>query len=346
MSEDGASALALEGPVQLVDLQAQRRRLGGRIEQAIARVLDHGQFVMGPEVFDLEERLAELCGVKHAITCSSGTDALLMALLAWGIGPGDAVVVPSFTFASTAEVIALLGATPVFVDVLEDTFNIDPDSIRAGIRVAHDAGLRPRAVIPVDLFGQPADYDSVGMTAREHGLLVLADAAQSLGGSWRGRPVGSLAEITATSFFPSKPLGCYGDGGALFTDDDDMAAVLRSLRVHGSGSSKYDNVRIGLNGRLDTMQAAILLEKLTIFHDELEARARIADRYAVALADLVAVPLVAPEATSAWAQYTLRLPELPLPSITPGRSISSPPTGALSVARLGSPSSNAWPVAS
>jgi dTDP-4-amino-4,6-dideoxygalactose transaminase len=289
--------------VAFVDLQAQRRRLGGRIERALAAVIEHGQFILGPEVSELERRLAGCCGVPQVVTCSSGTDALLMSLLAWGVGRGDAVYVPSLTFAATAEAVALVGATPVFVDVDPGTYTLDPDSLLAAARAT--AGLRPAAVIPVDLYGQPADYPAVEKVAREFGLRVAADAAQSFGATLDGRRVGALADVTATSFFPAKPLGCYGDGGAVFTNDDELAGSLRSLRVHGQGVDKYDNVAVGLNARLDTLQAAVLLEKLAIFDDELEARRRVAERYRAGLTGIVDVPCLREGATSAWAHYTV-----------------------------------------
>jgi dTDP-4-amino-4,6-dideoxygalactose transaminase len=293
----------------LIDLQAQRRRLGDRIEKAIAAVLEHGQFIMGPEVAVLEERLTQYCDVRHAIACSSGTDALLLALMAWGIGPGDGVVVPTFTFAATAEAVALLGATPVFADSLPGTYNLDPASAAAALDRAREEGLRPAGIVAVDLFGQPADYDAIGNVARANGVWVLSDAAQSFGATFSGRRSGALGDIAATSFFPSKPLACYGDGGAVFTDDDELAALVRSLRVHGTGVDKYDNVRVGLNGRLDTIQAAVLLEKLDIFDEELAARQEVADRYANALAPSVGLPEVVSCATSAWAQYTITVSE-------------------------------------
>ncbi|HYE01192.1 MAG TPA: DegT/DnrJ/EryC1/StrS family aminotransferase [Alphaproteobacteria bacterium] len=297
-----------DAPIAFIDLAAQRRRLGERLDRAAIRVFDHGGYIMGPEVKELEAQLAAFSGVRHAITCANGTDALGLALMAKGVGPGDAVLVPTFTFAASAEVVAWVGATPVFVDVLPDTFNIDPSSLQRGVAAARDAGLVPRAVIPVDLFGQPADYDAVGAIAAREGLWILADGAQSYGATYRGARVGAIGEIATTSFFPAKPLGCYGDGGAVFTDSDDLAAVMRSLRVHGQGTDKYDNVRIGLNARLDTLQAAILIEKLAIFPEEIEARQRVAERYNDALADVAAVPLVAEGRTSVWAQYTLRIP--------------------------------------
>ncbi len=291
--------------IELIDLQAQRDRLGDRIPDAIGRVLAHGRFIMGPEVADLEERLSAHCGVGHTISCSSGTDALLMTLLALRVGPGDAVIVPTFTFAATAEVVALVGATPVFVDVLPDTANVDPAGLVGALHAARGAGVTPRAIIAVDLFGQPADYDELEAFCTEYDLRLIADAAQSFGATWRERRAGAIGDVACTSFFPAKPLGCYGDGGAVFTDDDELAALLRSLRVHGQGTNKYDNVRVGINGRLDTIQAAVLLEKLAIFPDELVARDRVAARYQDALGDVVGLLDVRSEATSAWAQYTI-----------------------------------------
>jgi dTDP-4-amino-4,6-dideoxygalactose transaminase len=291
--------------LRLLDLAAQRRRMAGRIDEAIGKVLQHGRFVLGPEVGELEERLARFCGVSHAVTCASGTDALLLALLAMGVGPGDAVAVPSFTFVASAEVVALVGATPVLVDVEEDTFTVDPASLSAAHQAAQAGGHRLVGLIAVDLFGQPADYPSLDQAAPALGLWVLADAAQSFGASLGGRRVGSLATLTATSFFPAKPLGCYGDGGALFTDDAALADDMRSLRSHGRGRDKDDAVRIGLNSRLDTLQAAVLLEKLSIFEDELVARQRLAERYREGLGDVVRHQVVRPAARSSWAQYTV-----------------------------------------
>ena len=297
-------------PLAFIDLAAQQARIRPAIDAAIARVLDHGGFIMGREVGELEKKLAAFCGARHAISCASGTDALLMILMAWGIGPGDAVICPAFTFTATPEVIALLGATPVFADVREDTFNLDPQALEAAMEAARAAGLKPRAVIAVDLFGQPADYDAIEAFASANGLMVLADAAQSFGASYKGRKVGTLGHATATSFFPAKPLGCYGDGGAIFTENDALAAALESIRVHGKGTDKYDNVRIGINGRLDTLQAAILIEKLAIFGQEIEARDVVARRYAEALGGLnsISAPAVPKGLTSVWAQYTLRVP--------------------------------------
>jgi dTDP-4-amino-4,6-dideoxygalactose transaminase len=296
-------------PVPFIDLAAQRRRLGKSIDDAVARVLDHCQFINGPEVTVLEAALAEFSGARHVVSCASGTDALLMVLMARQVGPGDAVLCPSFTFCATGEAVALTGATPVFVDVDAATFNMDAGSLKRGIATAKQRGLKPRAVIPVDLFGQSADHDAFAEIAEAEGLFVLDDAAQGFGASYKGRKLGTFGLATATSFFPAKPLGCFGDGGAIFTDDDELAETLRSIRVHGQGSDKYDNVRLGLTGRLDTMQAAVLIEKLKIFEDEIEARNAVAERYARGLGNVVTVPHLASGCTSVWAQYTIRLPE-------------------------------------
>ena len=294
-------------PVAFIDLGAQRRRLGSAIDEAVGRVLTHCQFVSGPEVAKLEADLAAFCGAKHVVACASGTDALLMVLMAKEIGPGDAVLVPSFTFCATGEVVALTGATPVFVDVDETTFNIDVASLKRGIATARKGGLKPKAIIPVDLFGQSADHDAVAKVAAEEGLFVLDDAAQGFGATYKGKRLGTFGLATATSFFPAKPLGCFGDGGAIFTDDASLAEALRSVRVHGQGSEKYDNIRLGLTGRLDTMQAAILIEKLKIFPDEIEARNRVASYYAKGLDGVVNVPKVPEGNVSVWAQYTIRV---------------------------------------
>lgn len=295
--------------MQFIDLKTQLELIRPQIDAAIKRVLDHGAFIMGPEVHAFEKQLAEFCGAKHAISCANGTDALGLGLMAKNVGPGDAVFVPSFTFAATAEVVSWVGATPVFIDSLEDTYNMDPKSLELGIKQAQKLGLKPAGIIPVDLFGQPADYDAIQAIADEYGLWVMADGAQSFGASYKGRKVGNIGDVATTSFFPAKPLGCYGDGGAIFTNDDDLAAIIKSLRVHGQGSDKYDNVRIGMNGRLDTIQAAILIEKLKIFPDELIARQKTADAYNEALKDILKVPHVIDGATSAWAQYTVLLPQ-------------------------------------
>jgi dTDP-4-amino-4,6-dideoxygalactose transaminase len=296
-------------PIPFIDVAAQRQRLGKAIDDAVSRVLGHCLFINGPEVTQLEAELAAFSGARHVIGCASGTDALLMVLMAKGIGRGDAVLCPSFTFCATGEVVALTGAVPVFVDVDETSFNIDAASLSRGIATAKRLGLKPKAVIPVDLFGQSADHDAIAAVAEAEGLFVLDDAAQGFGASYKGRRLGTFGAATATSFFPAKPLGCFGDGGAIFTDDDGLAETLRSIRVHGQGSDKYDNVRLGLTARIDTMQAAILIEKLRIFEDEIAARNAVADRYANALGNLVTVPRLAHGCTSVWAQYTIRLPK-------------------------------------
>lgn len=294
--------------IAFIDLKAQRQRLGDRIDRAVLKVINSGAFIMGPEIAELERQLADYCGVRHALSCGSGTDALVLLLMAKGVGPGDAVLCPAFTFAATAEAVALVGATPVFVDVCADDFNMDPASMTAALAAARAAGLVVKGVMPVDLFGQPADYDAIMPIARAEGLWVLADAAQSFGAKLGNRRVGALGDFAATSFFPAKPLGCYGDGGAVFFNDDELREVLTSLRIHGQGTDKYDNVRIGLNARMDTVQAAILIEKLAIFDDEVEARDRVARRYNDGLADCVRVPNVREGRTSVWAQYTIRSP--------------------------------------
>ena len=266
--------------IAFIDLRAQYRRLKGEIDAALAHVLEDGRYVMGPAVAELEAALAARAGAAEAVTCASGTDALLIALMAEGIGAGDAVFIPSFTFTATAEVVALTGATPVFVDVVEESYMIDPADLAARIAsVAAEGHVAPKAVIAADLFGQAADYDALAPLAAERGMLLIDDAAQSFGGASCGRPVGALAPVTATSFYPAKPLGCYGDGGALFSDDAARAARWRSIRQHGKGEGKYDIVRLGLNSRFDTLQAAILTVKLTVFDAEIEARERVAACY-------------------------------------------------------------------
>jgi dTDP-4-amino-4,6-dideoxygalactose transaminase len=296
-----------ERPIPFIDVAAQRRRLGRAIDDAVARVLAHCQFIQGPEVHVLEAELAAYCGARHAISCASGTDALLLVLMAWQVGPGDAVICPSFTYHATAEMVALLGATPIIADVLPDSFNLDPASCERAITTAKALGLKPRAIIPVDLFGLPADHDAIAAIGATHRLLVLDDAAQAFGASYRGKRLGTLATATATSFFPAKPLGCYGDGGAVFTDDDALAARLKSIRFHGEGVDRSEAARIGITGRLDTIQAAVLIEKLKIFPDEIETRNRVAARYSPALADIAIVPRAGNQSTSVWAQYTIRL---------------------------------------
>lgn len=293
-------------PIRFVDLKRQRFRIEPEITRAINQVLNHGKFIMGPEINSLEEKLSEFTGARYVISCSSGTDALFMALMAIGIGPGDAVFTSPFTFIATAEVISLTGATPVFVDICPDTFNIDPFKLERAIIKLKDEknNLTLKCIIPVDIFGLPAEYDKINIIAEKHQLVVLEDAAQSLGGQLNGRMTGNLADMTATSFFPAKPLGCYGDGGAIFTDNGEWYEILKSIRVHGKGKHKYDNTRIGINGRLDTIQAAVLIEKLTIFNDELNQRNRIASYYQEKLNNLVKIQTIKSGYTSAWAQFS------------------------------------------
>ena len=294
-------------PLRFIDLEAQRLRIRERLTEAIERVLEHGDFILGPEVGKFEGRLAAYCGLRHAVTCASGTTALQLPLMAIDFGKGDAAFVPSFTFAATAEVVVLAGGSPVFVDVDPSTFNMVPESLESAVAEARSLGLKPRVVIPVDMFGQPADYTAICSIAKRNDLTVIADAAQSFGGSWAGVRVGALGDVTATSFYPSKPLGCYGDGGAVLVDDGQMAEVMRSLRVHGAGGHRNKTVRIGINGRLDTIQAAILLVKLEIFPEELETRRKIVRRYEDGLRDVVELPVVHPDASSVWAQYTIQV---------------------------------------
>ncbi|MBL4904131.1 MAG: DegT/DnrJ/EryC1/StrS family aminotransferase [Desulfocapsa sp.] len=308
--------------IAFIDLAAQQKNIRSKIDSAIQNVLNHGRYILGPEVTELEEKLAEFVGVKHCIGVASGTDALLMGLMAKGIGPGDAVFTTPFTFIATAEVVSLLGATPVFVDIDPRTYNIDPTQLKLAIEAVqkNDPSIYPlpkdgagtplqlnaKAIIPVDLFGLPADYDTIMAIASEHDLFVLEDAAQGLGGVYKGKQAGGLAHMGTTSFFPAKPLGCYGDGGAIFTDDGEMADITRSLRVHGKGTDKYDNIRIGVNGRLHTMQAAILLPKLEIFPTEIEERQRVAKQYSDGFKNTeLVVPFVPEGLRSVWAQYSL-----------------------------------------
>ena len=298
--------------IPFIDLQAQRRRLGEPLNRAIQAAVEGGQWVLGPQVRELEEQLAAFAGVKHAVACANGTDALMIVLRAWNIGPGDAVFVPAFTFAASAEVVALVGASPVFVDVLEDTCNMDPASLEAAIALVKREGkLTPRAVMPVDLFGQTADYRALEPICLREKLAMLCDAAQGFGATLDGRVAGGIGDAASTSFFPAKPLGCYGDGGASFTNDDGLAELLRSIRMHGQGSDRYENVRIGVNSRLDTIQAAILLEKLKIFPEEIEMREAVARRYTAALsaANSIRVPRVIAGGQSTWAQYTIQVPD-------------------------------------
>ena len=304
------TADATPAPLPFVDLKAQYARIKADIAVRLQTVLDHGRFIMGPEIAELERELAVFAGVDHAVGVASGTDALLLTLMAEEIGPGDAVFLPAFTFTATAEVVCAVGAEPVFVDVDAHTFNMDPrDLVRKVAGVRAGGRLTPRAVMAVDLFGLPADYPAIAAIAERDGLHLIADAAQSFGAALGGTRVGALTPVTAVSFFPAKPLGCYGDGGAVFCHDAERAAVLRSLRVHGEGKAKYEIVRIGRNARLDTMQAAVLLAKLAIFEDELARRNAIADRYDALLGNGVVTPRRVPGAVSAWAQYTILVDE-------------------------------------
>jgi dTDP-4-amino-4,6-dideoxygalactose transaminase len=296
--------------MQFIDLGAQRERLGDRLKAAINRVVEGGKYIFGPEVAAFEKEIAAYVGVRHAIACANGTDALLIPLYASGIGPGYAVFVPSFTFAATAEVVALAKAEPVFVDVDPDSYNIDTASLEAAIRMVKREGrLKPKAIIPVDLFGLAADYEAIEAIAAREGLLVIEDAAQSMGGMSFGRKCGAFGKVAGASFYPAKPLGCYGDGGAMFTDDDALAAKLRSYAFHGKGETQYDNIHVGVNSRLDTLQAAILIEKLAILEEEMAARQTIAARYAEGLGDVVKVAAIPEGYRSAWAQYAIETPE-------------------------------------
>jgi dTDP-4-amino-4,6-dideoxygalactose transaminase len=302
-------------PIPFLDLKAQQARIGPALRARLDAVLAHGQFILGPEVQELEGRLAAFCGAKHCVTVSSGTDALQIALMAEGIGAGDAVFLPAFTYTATAEVPLLLGATPVFVDVDPRTFQIDPVHLKARIETVRKAGaLRPRAVIGVDLFGQPADWPGISEIAGAE-IFTLDDCAQSFGAALGGKRLGTAADATAASFFPSKPLGAYGDGGALFTESDERADLYRSLRTHGEGATRYEVLRIGMNGRLDTMQAAVLLAKLEVFEDELARREEIASLYDAALGDVLDVPARVPGSVSAWAVYSVLLPDAALRAV-------------------------------
>ncbi len=295
--------------MQFRDLKRQYQALKPGIDEAVSQVLEDSSYISGRQVEELEEALAEYVGMKHCISCGNGTDALTLALMAWNIGEGDAVFVPDFTFFASAETVAFQGATPVFTDILEDTFNMDPDSLERVIQAVQAEGkLTPRAVVTVDLFGLPADYGRIRAIADKYGLYILEDAAQGFGGTYYGRRAGSFGDIAATSFFPAKPLGCYGDGGAVFTNQDEWAALLKSYRVHGKGSDKYDNVRVGINSRLDTIQAAVLQVKLKAFKDyELADTDATAAKYTEGLKDCVKVPVIPEGLSSGWAQYSILL---------------------------------------
>lgn len=291
--------------MEFIDLKTQYQNNKNGIEQRIQTVLQHGKFILGPEVSELEDKLADFCGTKHCIGVANGTDALQLALMALEVGPGDIVIVPAFSFFSTAEVVSLVGATPVFVDICPKTYNMSAESLKSAIVELEKSGLKAKAMITVDLFGLPADYNELQKVAEESNLYVIEDAAQGFGGKLDDKMACSFGHIATTSFFPAKPLGCYGDGGAIFTQDDELAKLLKSLRVHGKGNDKYDNVRIGMNSRLDTIQAAILLEKLNIFEAELANKQALADVYSQSLADNFVTPYIPKNKRSSWAQYSL-----------------------------------------
>lgn len=294
--------------IPFIDLKAQRARLKAEMDAAIAKVLDEGRYILGPEVHELEDKLAAFNGIGRALSCANGTDAILIPLMAWGIGPGDAVFVPSFTFASTAEVVVLAGASPVFVDIDRDTYNMDPASLKAAIAAVKARGdLTPRAIIAVDLFGQPADYPALAGIASEHGLKLVSDCAQGFGCTLNGQSSLHWADALTVSFYPAKPLGAYGDGGAVLCKDDALFDVMKSVRVHGEGKDRYEYARIGLNSRLDTLQAAILLSKLSVFGEEIQLRQAVADKYAAGLSQYVKTPTVIAGGQSTWAQYTIEV---------------------------------------
>ena len=294
--------------ISFIDLAQQQAQIRNKIDAGLAAVLNHGAYIMGPEVSALENRLGEWTKTIHNISCSSGTDALLLALHGLELKPGQGVIVPSFTFAASAEVMPTLGAIPIFAEIEADSFNLDPTKLEPALAAAKAANVKVVGIIGVGLFGQPANYDAIRAFANDHGLWLVDDAAQSFGASHNGIPVGQLAEITCTSFFPAKPLGCYGDGGAVFTDDDSQAEIMRSCRIHGMGNTRYENIRIGMTARLDTLQAAVLDAKMDIFDDELTLRQQVADRYAMLLDGIVETPRLSDGVTSSWAQYTVKLP--------------------------------------
>jgi dTDP-4-amino-4,6-dideoxygalactose transaminase len=293
--------------IEFIDLKAQRRRIGEAMDTAILEVVNEGRYILGPQVAEFEQKLGAFCGASHTMACANGTDAIALPLMAMKLRPGDAVICPSFTFAATAEVVAWLGATPIFVDIDEATYNMDVNGLAAAMATAKQNNLQVRALIAVDLFGQSADYDPIEAFCSTEGIVLIADSAQGYGGSYKGRLTGSIGDFATTSFFPAKPLGCYGDGGAIFYKDGKWTEVLRSLHVHGQGTNKYENVRVGMNSRLDTIQATILLQKLAIFGDEIERRQVVAGRYTAALRDVTVTPYVMDDCVSTWAQYVLRV---------------------------------------
>jgi dTDP-4-amino-4,6-dideoxygalactose transaminase len=295
--------------IAFIDLAQQQARIRDKIDAGLTAVLNHGAYIMGPEVSALESRLGDWTKAAHNISCSSGTDALLLALHGLELQPGQGVIVPSFTFAASAEVMPTMGAIPIFAEVEADSFNLDPNKLEAALVAGKAANIDVVGIIGVGLFGQPANYDAIRTFANAHDLWLIDDAAQSFGAQWQGRPVGQLADVTCTSFFPAKPLGAYGDGGAVFTDDDKIADIIRSCRIHGMGKDKYENIRIGMTGRLDSMQAVVLDAKLDIFEEELVLRQAVADRYQTLIGDVVDTPRLAAGATSSWAQYCIKLPK-------------------------------------
>jgi len=296
--------------MQFIDLNPQQKIIREKIDYRIKKILDHGQYIMGPEIDELEEKLSDYVNIKHCISCSSGTDALLIPLMAMGIGPGDAVITTPFTYIATVEVIAILGATPVFCDIYDRTFNINPSDLEEAYNNALSKNLKPKAIIPVDLFGLPARYRLIEEFANEKNLLILEDAAQGLGGKIGDKLAGSFGDVAGTSFFPAKPLGCYGDGGAIFTNNDELAEKMKSIRIHGGGKDKYENERIGINGRLDSIQAAILLEKIEIFDDELKQREKVAEYYTHNIHKMFTTPLIPSKYFSSWAQYSILIPNI------------------------------------
>lgn len=293
--------------IDFIDLKAQRRHIGQAMDDAIMEAVHGGSYILGPQVKEFEDKLAAFCGAKHAIGCANGTDAIALPLMALKLRPGHAVICPSFTFAATAEVVAWLGATPIFVDIDETTYNLDPRTVGAAMDTARTAGLEVKALIAVDLFGQPADYDPLEAFCKEEGIVLISDSAQGFGATYKGRITGSIGDFATTSFFPAKPLGAYGDGGAIFTAHDEHHEIIRSLHVHGRGTDKYDNVRIGVNSRLDTIQAAVLLQKLAVFAEEIDKRQVVAGRYNDGLADVAITPKVMDGCISTWAQYVIRI---------------------------------------
>ena len=295
--------------IAFIDLAQQQARIRDKIDAGLTTVLNHGAYIMGPEVGALENRLRDWTKATHNISCSSGTDALLLALHVLGLQPGQGVIVPSFTFAASAEVMPTMGAVPIFTEVEADSFNLDPNKLEAALSAGQAANIDVVGIIGVGLFGQPANYDAIRAFSNAHDLWLIDDAAQSFGAQWQGRPVGQLADVTCTSFFPAKPLGAYGDGGAVFTNDDKIADVMRSCRIHGMGKNKYENIRIGMTGRLDSMQAVVLDAKLDIFEEELALRQAVASTYQNLIGDIVDAPRLAAGATSSWAQYCIKLPK-------------------------------------